>query len=218
MDPNDPWAAPPLPLEGDDTMDQVFTSVGKTLSHWEHVEGLLSLIFTHLIGLHKDSLIARRAYGSIAAFTGRRDVLESAASAYFYEHPDEGLQKKLHELIRDLQRASAFRNRVAHGIVQSYAPNTGKEQLIKGYCLLPGWYSSKAHGLSGIPTYAYRSAFIDELAAKFDFLAYRAIDVLTDIVGKHQAQTATRPQPGADSKQNPLPPSTILASRGPSGE
>jgi hypothetical protein len=118
MDPNDPWAIPPTPKLGDENIETTYASVGRALSSWEHFEAHLALLFARFITREQDSLAARRAYGTVASFTGRSALIRDAAAAYFAEFPDRELSDAFSEQLKIAARASARRNDIAHGIVQ----------------------------------------------------------------------------------------------------
>src|SRR5579862_3152347 len=105
MNPNDPWAIPPVVTSGDPDLNTVWRAVGEALSSWEWVEGYLSLIFCEMVS-DKWSFPAHRAYGGIVAFNGRADMLRNAAEAYFVTRPDAALEAKLGATLKILRRAS----------------------------------------------------------------------------------------------------------------
>jgi hypothetical protein len=128
-------------------------AVGEALSKWEWFEGNLSLIFYYVIGIGYGNLAAARAYGAIEAFRVRKNLIEYAAELYFRITPDNYLQERLDELLKDASKFAARRNDIAHGIVQPYITlkNDGgrglgvrqlpRRQPCDGSCLRSRWPS-----------------------------------------------------------------------------
>ncbi len=189
-----------MPSVGEKTHGDLYRSVGAALSEWEHLEGILSLLFGAFLGLETTSMPAQRAYGSIAAFNGRRDLLIGSASGYFQMHPDAEQEANLKAMLREIKLASGRRNEIAHGTVVVFPRWAGPDEHI-GYLLTTNFYSTVKNGPNWEPKYAYDCAIIDRFAHQFSVLTGPPAGLLTWIIGKHQAQRAGRippsePKPG----------------------
>lgn len=124
--------------KGSDTSNELYMAVGRALSAWEGVENALADAFTLLIGAREivpPVVPAVRAYGAVAGFSGRADMLQAAAEGFFEwiprgaPHEDHKLteyRKKLSDEFGDLlDEARGFalrRNEIAHGIVTGGSP------------------------------------------------------------------------------------------------
>jgi hypothetical protein len=165
MDPNDPWAMPPLAAKGDPDLHTVWRAVGEALSYWEWLEGYLSLIFCEMVS-PKWSFPAHRAYGSVISFNGRADMLRNAAEAYFVTQPDAELQEKLNGILKVMSRASPRRNDIAHGIAQPHYLGGP----MRGFVLYPAFYSTNRRNNAGHPKYGMTSVEIGRFAEQFKAL------------------------------------------------
>lgn len=196
MNPNDKWAVPPRQDVGDDNNSSIHEAVGEALGLWENFESLLTMIFMVMLGVGQFSKVAQRAYGSVVAFSGRAEMLKAAADAFFDEHPDDEIEARLGQLIKDARRASTRRNDIAHGTAILLSREAPAHKTV-GYFLVPGFYATNKNDLDGNPSYAYTSEQIRALGKAFYDLADPAAQIMVKIAGKHQAQRAGR-----------LPPST----------
>jgi hypothetical protein len=79
-----PWDSPPLPRSGDSEPDFTFRGVGLSLSQWEYFEGYLGLLYGLLIGANDQASPGMRAYGAVAGFNTRLDMLKEATNAFFF--------------------------------------------------------------------------------------------------------------------------------------
>lgn len=183
MDPNDIWALPPLSTSVEKSEDSLYTSVGRALSRWEVVEGLLSEVFSMLVSPTGALKAAKRAYGGTVAFAARKDMLENAAEAYFEDHPDEALQASLANVMKVMARASPRRNDIAHGVVQPIWITDRMSD--NGFLLVPSYYTSRRRSLAGHPTYRFGTTEIDRFGAQFTAIGDSTVPILTDIWAKH---------------------------------
>jgi hypothetical protein len=137
------WDIPDFPIKGDATEDVTFASVGRALSRWEEFETRLASLFGVFMGTLIDThetnaRAAIRAYGSVASFRGKAEMLEQAAELWFDEHPSEELEKKLRDLLRLASRYAARRNDIAHGIVHPlWNPGNRSKTLATACSRLP---------------------------------------------------------------------------------
>lgn len=174
-----PWHVPTPPKKGDATKEEVFVAIGGALSAWESLESWLSHIFGELVAPNDDPLAARRAYGSILTFRGRKEMIEAAAKAVFFSFPDDSLQEKLKSFLNEAQNFAARRNEIAHGIVKEYLPKLPPLSFeTKGFALGPPSYATNKTDLKPgrvtlepvfhAPSYAYSSAEIEEFKRHFE--------------------------------------------------
>lgn len=115
-----PWDIPPRPTTYD--RDSEVAAVGGALSAWQYVEDAIASIFQALVNegdpqktVYVNSISpAQRAYGSIASFTARADMVEAAAEAFFYVHQHSEFQDRLAQLLKASRSWAGRRNEIAH--------------------------------------------------------------------------------------------------------
>jgi hypothetical protein len=194
MNPNDPWAIPPLPEIGHGSKLDIYTSVGRALTEWEGFESVFSILFMYFTGLEYDThRLAHRAYGAIVTFNGRADMMKAAADAYFAQFPDARFESDFATLIKDARRASPRRNDIAHGRVEPF-PRTGYTEG-PYYCLVPPFYRTNRNSLAGEPTYAYTPEMIDGFALRFRQLASPAIVGRAELARRRAKRPPVNPPP-----------------------
>jgi len=113
------WDQPSPPTKGDEKQETTFVAVGRALTAWEEFESAFAHLFSEVIGVSGDNLPAIRAYGAVLTFRGRAEMMEAAAEAYFFEHPQEKLQRDMKNLLTAAKGFAARRNEIAHGIVRN---------------------------------------------------------------------------------------------------
>ena len=181
----DLWRQPPYPERGDTDPTVIWASVGRALSAWEMFEGHLSQQFAFFVAYGRHSRAARRAYGSVASFTGRRTLLEAAAEVYFTDTAEGALQADFKRQMDTASDASARRSDIAHGTVQPYAFGLNTAPLqgrrFDGYCLVPSTYTSKRRDQ---PAYAYASVEINALTLRFEAMIPPAELISREIVAR----------------------------------
>ena len=194
-----PWDVPTPPEKGDTTKEAVFVAIGGALSAWENLESWLSHIFAELVAPNAFPLAARRAYGSILTFRGRKEMIQAAAKAVFFVSPNDTLQERLKSFLDEAQNFAARRNEIAHGIVTEYWP---KRSLIrfatKGFVLGPPAYATNKTDLEPgrvilepvyhAPSYAYSSAEIEGFERHFERIEREARSLYLHLM-KHQIET-----------------------------
>ena len=177
-----PWDMPWLPSAGDFDQDRTYVSVGHALSSWEYFEGTLGLLYGELVGDTRETSPALRAYGAVAAFSTRRDMVLEAAKAYFFNKPSY-LEKEIILIISDAKEYAARRNEIAHGIIQPYytgglAPS--------GYVVGPSRFAVRKRKLTrhnetqtdlAIGMYAYNSDIVMYFSGQFASLGQRAREI-----------------------------------------
>jgi hypothetical protein len=68
------WDRPPFPQQGDADKKEIWTAVGAAISAWGEYEAALGRLFTIFIAGEFPSPQARRAFGGIRSFEGRREL------------------------------------------------------------------------------------------------------------------------------------------------
>jgi hypothetical protein len=171
-----PWDVPPLPSIGDSNQDMTYIGVGHALSSW--VEGSLGILYGTLVGNISDTSPAMRAYGAVAAFSTRKDMVNEASAAYFFSN-NSPLQPAIASLLIEAKEFATRRNEIAHGIIQPYytgglAPS--------GYALGPSRFAVRKRKLSRHPEleidlavgiYAYTSDLLLGFSRHFGVLSIK---------------------------------------------
>ena len=135
------WDRPPFPQKGDADEKEIWTAVGAAVSAWGEYEAKLGRLFTVFIAGDSPSPQAKRAFGRIRTFEGRRDLLRGSSEAFFhYRHGTPQEQDLLKGIIKDALCAAERRNDLAHGIAMAFTPE-GKSEP-DGSCLMPSYYDS----------------------------------------------------------------------------
>ena len=195
-----PWDVPTPPKKGDATKEEVFVAIGGALSAWESLEGWLVTIFAELVAPNDFPLAARRAYGSILTFRGRKEMIEAAAKAVFFAFPNDTLQERLKSFLNEAQNFAARRNEIAHGIVKEYWPKMLPTRFpTKEFALGPPEYATNKTDLEPgrlilepiyhTPSYAYSSVEIEGFKRHFERMKSEARVLFLDV---SQHQDATR--------------------------
>jgi len=172
------WDPPPFPENGDDDERSTFEWIGRALSEWERFEAFLGLIFGVFVGSYDGDAPAMRAYGTVASFKARIDMIKAAADAHFMKHPNSASAIFDH-ICEEAIGFSARRNEIAHGVVQLYYPD-GKNAA--GSVLGPSLHATRKRKLSKKvgdpisikPTYAYSAQELLKFTRDFHLLAQRA--------------------------------------------
>jgi hypothetical protein len=145
-----PWDRRPWPQTGDATANETYAAVGCALSSWERHEAALSFLFAAFVS-EGTSRIARRAYNAIRTFEGRAEMLKAASHSFFAAYPDEEMQKRFKDILRNAKEFSARRNDIAHGCV-AYFEDNGIEELIHlssdTFALFPSFSNVKDRDLA----------------------------------------------------------------------
>jgi hypothetical protein len=182
LNPNDPWASPPIPERGTVSEADIYWSVGRALSLWEYFEFHLAILFNVLSDQSIVSPMVRRAYGAVASFGGRADLLNAAADAYFAKFPDQTLKADVSKLLKTARRASIRRNDIAHGMVSAYNFENCK---ISDFVLLPAAYRTNRHDLDWKPTYALTAEHIRAFIRQLQGLLSPTRDLSNRIEDRH---------------------------------
>jgi hypothetical protein len=126
------------------------------------------------------------AYGVIASFSTRIDMLREAAHAFFFEKKKDDLRDYTIDFLDMAKNLSSRRNEIAHGIVQRYYIKDTDGGYDVGYAVGPSFFAARKKRLSVNSltnnniqirdSYAYTSI---ELRAFADYFAELADDALS---------------------------------------
>ncbi len=164
MDPNSPWGVLPTPAVWDRDIDDIYRAVGEALSEWERLE--FACLELYIALLASKNLGAGQGYGSVVAFSGRIELLKTAFAAFPYtDQPgfaDEFVG--LGALLTEIDRLSARRNEIAHGVASDVTIG-GR----RGFLLLHAGYATNKQSLDNhsLGKYAYGSGEILIYARRF---------------------------------------------------
>jgi hypothetical protein len=172
-----PWDVRPQPLIGEREPQALFVAVGEALTEWENVETSLAKLFAVLVSARGKStfwLPAVQAYGSIASFKNRCDMIRVAGDAHFSTRQkiaDKG--GPFSKLIGEAGQYAARRNEIAHGKVSEvFWYDARKKSKSGGFYLLPSLFNPRKVKKSGI-AYAYVSADLLHYKQEFSKLHLR---------------------------------------------
>jgi hypothetical protein len=187
------WDRPPFPQQGDADKKEIWTAVGAAISAWGEYEAALGRLFTIFIAGEFPSPQARRAFGRIRSFEGRRELLRGASEAFFhYQKGTSQEQDLLKIIIKDAWNAAERRNDLAHGIVMPFTPE-GKSEP-DGFCLMPSHYDSSKRDPNDVADFAYRSARINTFTSGFEGLITAPIELGNSIVARIRQSRGSLPQ------------------------
>lgn len=193
-----PWDQFPWLPQGEEKQETIYLAVGHALHSWELLECQLARAFGALVQSKEEG--ALRAYGCVASFSARSDMLTMVFDCYPESHDPTvtGFPK----LLEEAKKFSARRNEIAHGVVQSFrfrdtSSREGyfREPTDRGFYLVPPWYGSRKQTslrarqkrffeeMSGLDQvtqnwppfekYAYTAAQIDIYRTRFEELTER---------------------------------------------
>ena len=157
-----PWDVPELPTEADESIDLVYSGIGRVTSEWEGIEVGLSRIYSFFV-LAPDEYAAFTKYGEGKIFRIRMDSVVSAANSYFINNHNQEIEGEFQRLSTLALAYSARRNDIAHGIVgpiQYYEWFASKAQIkprTNYWALLPAYHKLSRPILNNAPHYAYNS-------------------------------------------------------------
>jgi hypothetical protein len=175
------WDRPPFPQQGDADKKEIWTAVGAALSTWGEYEGALGRLFTIFMAGEFPSPQAKRVFGGIRSFEGRRDLLRGSSEAFFHYREGTSVEQVCFKtILRDASLAVERRNDFAHGIAMAFTPEGKSEQ--DGFCLMPSYYDSSKRDPNDIAGFAYRSASINTLTSRFEDLITAKLELGTAIV------------------------------------
>jgi hypothetical protein len=186
-----PWDIRPRSADGSATADEVYRAIGMALTSWEYAENALADVFALFVGAREiipPREPAVRAYGVIAGFKTRLDMVQAAAESYFQltkkdaedekvRTANDALRERFKRTAKCALKLSERRNNIAHGIVGQHG---------RGHFLTPPLYAAKKYPLSEIPisvweraAYAFTAEDIHSYRERFDDL-YDELSTLAD--------------------------------------
>jgi hypothetical protein len=178
-----PWDVPPKPTTGE-FGDEIYIAVGQALSNRELVERELGEIFSIFIGMPIGIAPSvepvMRAYGAVANFSGRTEMLEAASKAFFHQQVSPDVEMRFRGLMTECKGFAGRRNDIAHGRVETVL--RGMYEWWPGdhaRLLLPGLFATKKYGLNQEPMYVYSSREIAHFSICFEELSER-LSALSD--------------------------------------
>jgi hypothetical protein len=133
--------------KGDPDPNKIFQAMGSALNSWEIAEVAFAYLFSDLAHPTGYGTAARRAYGSVIAARGRREMISAAAETFFHLFPDKELEREFDEYLAIYQKAMARRNEIAHGVVHTPRGKSGFYLEANNYGLKRGldWQSPYAY-------------------------------------------------------------------------
>jgi hypothetical protein len=202
-----PWDIRDASPRGDVDDNMLFMTIGRALTEWEQVEAACATLFAVFVSASQKSVHlapAIRAYGSIASFKGRHDMLRAAAAAYFHRRKSkkEKFEARLKKLMDECLEYSNRRNEIAHGSVSMlYESRKRSNSMIKiGHYLLPSFYNPKKFKLEPAVTYQYMSSDIIYYQQEFTKLYLRMTALRQLLVGE-KPSLPPFPLPGTHAPQ-----------------
>lgn len=195
---SEPWdRVRPYSKKVDERPEGIYEAVGRALSAWEGMEGMLSILFAFIVSGDTDAFAARRAYNAVRTFEGRLGMLRAAFSAYCHDYPQNKelnkLRSSFNNTIRLATGFSGRRNEIAHGVVSQMM----KGQIIgeveienDGYALLPSYANTGHRNLDETPEYYFTSDNINIYSEMFGKISPDVVEVwylVVNLSGKHRA-------------------------------
>jgi hypothetical protein len=170
-----------LDNDGDDAPHQIYYHVGRSLSSWEYIEGVLGRLFGAILGLGGfNTIVAERAFGTVSNSKGRSIMLEEAANTAFTTKVGndvaDQLKTDLMAFIGLTKNFAPRRNDIAHGAVVEFLEGFSQ----KGNFLCPAAYNTSKHKtLNHLETsYRYNSKTIARFGDEFDKLHEKGLHLL----------------------------------------
>lgn len=173
--------------KGEASRDPLYTAVGRALSAWEHAEtGFLRLF---QLFCETRSHAACRAYGMLTGSSSRAQSVLAAAEQFF-SNRSEQVPKEVTALVNAYNYASAFRNKIAHGLVAGMMDKDGQR---RGYYLSAPSYTARSRTVSKASEfwwlsakYYYRVSEIDHCTDRFTCLLAEAMRLIADLNNRYE--------------------------------
>lgn len=160
-----------LPAQGDKSHNVIFRFVGLVVTSWESLEFELSRLYSVFAG-EPDGESLQEEYGAGRIFKDRLAILRRGAEKYHIAHPNQDHEGGFAFLCTASDGFAARRHEVAHGIglrvdriahfQRMFEPWYGEKPQ---WLLVPPLYAKRWHD-KGLPSYAYSSKEMNELAAR----------------------------------------------------
>src|ERR1700730_9509767 len=173
-----PWDIRSGATWGDRDPKELFAAIGEALTEWENVEAALASLFAVFVSARKNASFwspAIQAYGSIASFKSRCDMIRIAADAYFSTRKNIADRKKHFKELLDLAgNYSARRNEIAHGKVSEvFWYDERKRAKSHGFYLLPSLFNPRKNKKATGMVYYYVSGDLIHYRQEFTKLYLR---------------------------------------------
>lgn len=134
------WKAPPASQQGEPDGSRIYLNVGIALSNWGSVESDFAQLFTMFVDAR--TFGTSRVFASILGIGGKRDALEAATGAAFFQRSVSEEDKADWKLLwSHYEQATSRRNEIAHGVVLSFRVDTED----RGFFLVPIYDTKKSH-------------------------------------------------------------------------
>ena len=186
-----PWDIRPQALRGDREPKELFVAVGEALTEWENVESSLAQLFAVFVSARGKSTFwkpAVQAYGSIASFKSRCEMVRVAADAFFDTRKSlEVAKPRLKTLMTEAGQYSGRRNEIAHGKVSELFWNSpGRAAKSGGFYLLPSLFNPRKVKKSTGLSYLYTSTDLTHYRQEFTKLHLRIEGFRRDLLKRPQ--------------------------------
>lgn len=191
-----PWDERPWAETGNKSETEIFTAVGRALSHWEFVEQEIAGLFTLVtMGKYCDPVApAIRAYSSVASSHNRIQMVRAALDGWLHEWKQFAFGDQVITILNECSGWAGRRNDIAHGMADRYL-----DEFEKGWFLVPGLYNIKSRPLGRRAAYRYNAAIIDGFAEHFMELHGRLSEI-TSVMGEwHRIAASEREQKNSGS-------------------
>lgn len=194
MKPNErPWAD-----HGNASEVEIFTAVGRALSHWEMVENAVASLFTMITvgNYHAPTTPMLRAYSAIVGSKNRMQMVRSALESWLLSWPDCPLGPNAITVLNLCGDWAGRRNDIAHGLVDLNVDDAR-------WYLFPSLYATRGRRLIANPVpgrpllhksdYRYNAEIIDAFSNEFLTL-YNQMNQATSALGEwYHVRSGQRP-------------------------
>jgi hypothetical protein len=169
-----PWYRPPLARQGNRSDRVLFESIGRTLNAWEQIESELAHLYSAFLTGDRFDMSANLAYGEPNTIPLRLAKLHRVAKPHWVQHPSQEIEAEFERLSDLVDRYSARRNDIAHGIARPFqwivTPNLEGLVMISSrhsaWCVIPPHYRPKTEP-GAYPAYLLTSREINAFGAVF---------------------------------------------------
>jgi hypothetical protein len=132
------------------SVNAIHCAVGEATETWEYLEAQLSLHF--VLFTKSDRMIGRRAYGAIASFRGRCDVIIAAAELHYHQKRNPKAYKRYRAFLNRVIALGSGRNEIIHAVIGDKDDTRGR-LLTSEWILAPAPYLTRKHDKAGRPKY-----------------------------------------------------------------
>jgi hypothetical protein len=132
--------SPTASQQGEADGSRIYLNVGIALSNWGSVESDFAQLFTMFIDAK--TFGTGRVFGSILGIGGKRDALEAATGAAFFQRRVSEEDKRDWKLLwAHYEQAATRKNEIAHGVAIGF--RVASED--RGFLLVPIYDTKKSH-------------------------------------------------------------------------